>query len=37
METFGQEIKGKAEFPNEKITALRYDLIRGTKVSRRHK
>ena len=28
METFGQEIKEKASFPNDKITALRYDLIR---------
>ena len=28
METFGQEIKEKACFPNEKITALRYDLIK---------
>ena len=28
METFGQEIKEKAEFPNKKITDLRYDLIR---------
>ena len=28
METFGQEIKEKASFPNEKITSLRYDLIR---------
>ncbi len=27
METFGQEIKKKAEFPNEKIITLRYDLI----------
>ena len=27
METFGQEIKEKAQFPNEKITSLRYDLI----------
>ena len=27
METFGQEIKEKAEFPNNKITNLRYDLI----------
>ena len=27
METFGQEVKKKAEFPNEKIIALRYDLI----------
>ena len=27
MKTFGQEIKVKAEFPNEKITQLRYDLI----------
>ena len=27
METFGQEVKKKAEFPNEKITSLRYDLI----------
>ena len=28
METFGQEIREKASFPNEKITALRYDLIK---------
>ena len=28
METFGQEVKKKAEFPNEKIMALRYDLIK---------
>ena len=28
METFGQEIKEKASFPSEKITALRYDLIK---------
>ena len=28
METFGQEIKEKAEFPNDKITALRFDLIK---------
>ena len=28
MKTFGQEVKEKAEFPNEKITSLRYDLIR---------
>ncbi len=27
MEIFGQEIKEKACFPNEKITSLRYDLI----------
>tara|TARA_B100000686_G_C16462014_1_gene797620 strand:- start:131 stop:502 length:372 start_codon:yes stop_codon:yes gene_type:complete len=27
MKTFGQEIKEKAEFPNEKIKQLRYDLI----------
>ena len=27
METFGQEIKEKACFPNDKITSLRYDLI----------
>ena len=27
METFGQEIKEKASFPDEKITSLRYDLI----------
>ena len=26
METFGQEIKEKAEFPREKITSLRHDL-----------
>ena len=28
METFGQEIKEKACFPDEKITSLRYDLIK---------
>ena len=28
MEIFGQEIKEKAEFPNEKITSLRYELIK---------
>ena len=28
METFGQEIKEKASFPNDKITSLRYDLIK---------
>ena len=28
METFDQEIKEKASFPNDKITALRYDLIK---------
>ncbi len=27
METFGQEIREKASFPNEKITSLRYELI----------
>ena len=27
METFGQEVKEKAEFPDKKITSLRYDLI----------
>ena len=27
METFGQEIKEKAEFPDKKITELRFDLI----------
>ena len=27
METFGQEVKKKAEFPNEQIVSLRYDLI----------
>ena len=27
METFGQEIKEKAEFPEKKITTLRYELI----------
>ena len=27
METFGQDIKEKAEFPEQKITSLRYDLI----------
>ncbi len=28
MKTFGQEVKEKADFPNDKITALRYDLIK---------
>ena len=28
MELFGQEIKEKASFPNDKITSLRYDLIK---------
>ena len=28
METFGQEIKEKADFPNNKITNLRYELIK---------
>ena len=28
METFGQEVKKKAEFPSDKITALRYELIK---------
>jgi predicted HAD superfamily Cof-like phosphohydrolase len=28
METFGQDVKEKAEFPNEKITSLRHDLIK---------
>ena len=28
METFGQEIKEKASFPNDKIALLRYDLIK---------
>ena len=28
METFGQEIKEKAQFPNEKISSLRHDLIK---------
>ena len=27
MQIFGQEIKEKAGFPNEKITSLRYELI----------
>ena len=27
METFGQEVEEKAEFPNEKIVSLRYELI----------
>ena len=27
METFGQEIREKAGFPDEKIKSLRYDLI----------
>tara|TARA_B100001559_G_C16319114_1_gene537940 strand:+ start:98 stop:469 length:372 start_codon:yes stop_codon:yes gene_type:complete len=28
METFGQQIKEKASFPNDKITSLRYNLIK---------
>tara|TARA_B100000989_G_scaffold296395_1_gene279573 strand:+ start:762 stop:1133 length:372 start_codon:yes stop_codon:yes gene_type:complete len=28
METFGQEIRQKASFPNEKIISLRFDLIK---------
>ena len=28
MKTFGQEIKKKASFPEDKITSLRYDLIK---------
>ena len=28
MKTFGQEVKEKAGFPDEKITSLRYDLIK---------
>ena len=28
MKIFGQEVKEKAEFPTDKITSLRYDLIR---------
>ena len=28
MKTFGQEVKEKAEFPNDKITSLRLDLIK---------
>ena len=28
METFGQEVKEKAGFPDDKITSLRYELIR---------
>ena len=28
METFGQEIREKATFPNDKITSLRYELIK---------
>ena len=28
METFGQEVKNKASFPNQKIQNLRYDLIK---------
>ena len=28
IETFGQEIKEKASFPNDKITSLRYELIK---------
>ena len=27
MQTFGQEVKNKAEFPEDKIVQLRYDLI----------
>ena len=28
METFGQEVKEKAEFPSDKIASLRYELIK---------
>ena len=28
METFGQEVKSKPEFPSDKIVKLRYDLIK---------
>tara|TARA_B100002019_G_scaffold291437_1_gene311620 strand:- start:49 stop:420 length:372 start_codon:yes stop_codon:yes gene_type:complete len=28
MKTFGQEVKEKAEFPEEKIISLRYELIK---------
>ena len=28
METFGQEVKEKASFPDKKITSLRYELIK---------
>ena len=28
MKTFGQEIKEKAQFPNENVTSLRHDLIK---------
>jgi len=28
MQTFRQDVKDKAEFPNEKIIQLRYDLIK---------
>ena len=28
MQTFGQEVKNKAEFPNKKIVKLRYELIK---------
>ena len=28
METFGQEVKSEAAFPSEKISKLRYDLIK---------
>ena len=27
MKTFGQEVKEKSEFPSDKITSLRYELI----------
>ena len=28
MKTFGQEVREKASFPDDKITSLRYDLIK---------
>ena len=28
MHTYGQEVKNKASFPNDKITKLRYDLLK---------
>ena len=28
LDTYGQEVKSKAEFPNEKVVSLRFNLIK---------
>ena len=37
MKTFGQEIREKACFPDEKITSLRFDLINEELIPGLHK